>query len=209
MSSYVPRTTRTGLEPGGASNAYYWVDTNNPYAVFDPSLNTYDLCIPNCTCYCFGRALEMGSPAPHSTSSRHNALAWHAHLINGWTAIPYNVANLEPGDIVEWSTNGNHVATVEEIIGGVPWVSQSFYRDTSGGYGYRDYTICGSTQQSVWNWFLANYPDAVFNYNTVYYAYGQTNLPDYILKNPKSFDDGTFKFFITNKGSKKRRKIYV
>lgn len=207
MSSYVPRTTRTGLEPGGTADAYYWQYPTNPGAYYDPSLQTYDLCIPNCTTYCFGRALEMASPAP--ITGWHSANAWHYYLTNGWTAIPYNVADVEPGDILEWSTNGQHVATVEEIINGVPWISESFYRDTSGGMGYRDYTICGSTKQSVWNWFLANYPDAVFNYNNVYYPYGPNNLPDYILKNPKSFDDATFKFFITNKGSKKRRKIYV
>lgn len=206
MSSYVPRTTISGLEPGGSANSYYWVASINPGATFDPGLNTYDLCLPNCTTYCFGRALEVGSPAP--ISGWHNASAWHNYLINGWVAVPYSLANVEPGDILEWATGGgDHVATVEAIINSTPYVSQSFYRDTSGGFGYRDYTICGSTQTSVWNWFLANYPDAVFNYNSMYYAYG--TAPDYILKNPKVFNADGFRFLITNKKSKRRRTIYV
>lgn len=208
MSSWVRRSNRSGIEYGGTASNYYWDYSLNPGAYYDPGLQTYDLALPNCTTYAYGRILETGGQAP--ISGWHNALAWHSYLINGWTAIPWDINNVKVGDILEWSSGGrNHVAVVEYINSlGQPVTSQSFYRDTSGGSsGTRDYTICGSTKQSVSDWGINNYPNAFFNYNGYLYVYGVA--PDYILVNPITYDVGEFKFFNFNKSRKRRRKIYV
>ena len=39
------------------SNPNYTDPTKNPYA-------TFKSCMPDCTCYAFGRALDMGLPKP-------------------------------------------------------------------------------------------------------------------------------------------------
>lgn len=183
------RQTVTGIEYGGTSSQYYWNEGLNPGASFDAGLNTYDLALPNCTTYAYGRILEAGDPAP--ISGWHNASAWHNYLINGWTYEAYSDHTVRQGDLVEWCTGGrNHVAVIEYPDGnaGIIYVSQSYYTDTSGGSsGYRDYHICGSTKASVSNWGLTNYPGRYFSYTSVYSAYGVA--PDYILRNPNSVPD--------------------
>ena len=204
------RQTVTGIEYGGTSSIYYWNEGLNPGASFDAGLNTYDLALPNCTTYAYGRILEAGDPAP--ISGWHNASAWHNYLINGWTYEAYSDHTVRQGDLVEWCTGGrNHVAVVEypdgeaEII----YVSQSYYTDTSGGSsGYRDYHICGSTKASVSNWGLTNYPGRYFSYTSVYSAYGVA--PDYILRNPNSVPDPpASRLFIAPKRKIIRRIRYV
>lgn len=208
---WTPRTTYSGIQYGGAASQYYWEYPTNPGAYFDPSLNTYDLSLPNCTTYAYGRVLEAGDPAP--ISGWHNANAWHNYLINGWTYEAYSDHTVRKGDIVEWCTGGrNHVAVIEDWDAnlGVIYVSQSYYTDTSGGVnGYRDYHICGSTKTSVSNWGLTNYPGRFFSYASVYSAYGVA--PDYILRNPNSVPTvvGDFKFFTGKKPIRRRINKHV
>ena len=203
-----PRTSRNGIEYGGYASQYYWEYPTNPGAYFDPSLNTYDLALPNCTTYAYGRILEAGDPAP--ITGFHNANAWHYYLTNGWTYEAYSDHTVRQGDIVEWCTGGrNHVAVIEDWDAnlGVIYVSQSYYTDTSGGVsGYRDYTICGSTKQSVSDWGINNYPGRFFSYASVYSAYGVA--PDYILRNPNSVPDpGVNTPTILTKQQRRRRII--
>lgn len=206
MSNWIPRTSVTGIRYGQAQDQWYWDYTYNPGAYYDPSLQTYDLALPNCTTYAYGRVQEMGAPAP--ISGWHNASAWNSHLTNGWTAVPYSLANLEVGDIVQW-TSGNHVAVVEAISGSTVYVSQSYYCDDNGyaTANTRSYTIWGSTKASVDAYGYGHWPDRYFNYGLVTSA--GLGDPQYILKNPKSYGNDGFKFFRTKTNNKRRRIIHV
>lgn len=207
------RNTRTGIEYGGSASQYYWNEALNPGASYDASLGTYDLALPNCTTYAFGRILEAGDPAP--ITGWHNANAWHAYLTNGWTYEPYNFDNAFLGDIVEWAGNGrNHVAVIEERDANnrLVYISQSFYTSDNGtASGYRSPAVWGSTKQSVSNYGIANYPNRFFIYSGLAYPYGGVE-PTYVLKNPNSHaPDPTqkFTFFMKNKKGKRVNKIYV
>lgn len=208
MSNWIARTGVTGIQYGQAQDQYYWYYPANPGAYYDPGIGTYDLALPNCTTYAWGRILEAGDPTP--ITGWHNAAAWHSHLTNGWTAIAYNFSDLAVGDIVEWCAGThNHVAVVESIEGSSVYVSQSYYRDTDGGVtGTRDPAICGSTKTSVNAWGISTYPNQYFNYGNILSAYGV--LPDYILKNPGTHPNfgAPLRWFGSRK-TIRRRRIYV
>ena len=182
MSSWTPRTVYNGIEYGGNHDFYWWDIAYNPGAVFDPYLNTYDLALPNCTTYCWGRILEQGDPVP--VTALVNANQWHNNLTNGWTYQPFNYSYVEPGDILEWSVGtDNHVAVVEAVSGLTVYVSQSFYTDDNGGTsGNRTSAVWGSTKASVSAYGLANYPNRFFSYALDTSAYG--HMARYLLKNP-------------------------
>lgn len=185
MSSWTPRTVYNGIEYGGAQDMFYWDTAYNPGAVFDSGLGTYDLALPNCTTYCYGRIQEAGDPVPVSVFA--NANQWHNYLTNGWTAIPFSIDDVEPGDILEWASPDNHVAVVEAVSGSTIYVSQSFYTDDNGTpYGNRTPGVWGSTKAQVSAYGLANYPWRFFNYSLDTAAYGYH--PTYILKNPAHHD---------------------
>lgn len=213
MSRWNPRTTRNGLDP---SNPYYWDTTYNTGAYFytwypyqgAPNAvwcNTYNLALPNCTTYALGRILEAGDSRPLN-SNFPNANAWHDNLANGWTAIPYNINDVEAGDILEWSSN--HVAVVELVENGTVYVSESAYTDDNGGVsGDRTDTLWGTTKQSVYNRGVNVYPNRFFHYGQSWYGSGN---PTYILKNPNPHNpDPTnhFSFFAKKRLERKRRKI--
>ena len=92
MSSWIPRTTYNGIEYGGSHDFYWWDINYNPGAVFDSNLGTYDLALPNCTTYCYGRIQEAGDPIPVSRFA--NANNWHNYLTNGWTYVSFNINNV-------------------------------------------------------------------------------------------------------------------
>lgn len=204
MSSWIPRTSRTGIEYGQAQARYYWDTGWNPGASYDAGIGTYDLALPNCTTYAYGRVQEMGAPAP--ISGWHNASAWDSYLINGWTWINYNETYLEVGDLVVWDSSGrNHVAVVERISGGVIYVSESYYTPADGSN--RNPAVWGTTKQQVNDYGVTNYPSRYFTYGPITGAYGV--LPDKILKNPVNYDDNSRFSFLTNYKKKRRRTIYV
>ena len=201
MSSWTPRTNRTGLEYGGSANPYYWDNANNPGASFY-------YCMANCTTYAFGRILEAGDPAP--ISGWHNANAWHAYLINGWTVLPYSPHTVMIGDLVEW-VGASHVAVIEAADPnlGILYVSDSYYIGDDGTVNSSRTLggVMGSTLQSVSNWMITNYPGSFFHYGNMYESVGSD--PDYILRNPRNNPQvGTFKF-IGKKQNRKRRILYV
>lgn len=218
MSNWVRRNSRNGIEYGGSASHYYW-DSVNPYTQFyqyyaGQYCNTYNLALPNCTCYAYGRILEAGDPAPHSSNNVYNANNWHAALANGWTYIPFDFDQLKLGDIVEWSSSGrNHVAVVEEIdrVNRLYYISQSFYTDNNGGTsGDRTDTVWGSTKQSVSNYGIANYPNRFFIFSGWAYPYSGA-APDYILKNPNSHvvANNNFRFFRKKYRNKRSVTYYV
>lgn len=166
MSEWYTRTTRSGLEYGGASHDNFWNINYNPGA-------TPRLCLANCTTYAYGRILEAGDLIP--VSQFRNANNWHNYLTNGWTYEPFNASNCEPGDILEWGGLYNHVAVVEYIENGIVYYSQSSYtnRNTS------------LSLQAISNYMINNYPSRFF-------SMGNTSSwkPTYILKNPAHHSGG-------------------
>lgn len=198
--TWTARTTRTGLEYGGSANSHYWVSSNNIYAY-------YTICLANCTCYAYGRILEVDGEAPIAPPSTEpipgaNHWHWYPNTAAGWKRITYNAANVSPGDVLCW-VSGNHVAVAEAVSGGNIYVSQSYYTGDDGTVNSsRSSAVMGSTLQSVSNWMIANHPDRFFSYGLVTSA--NLGYPDYILKNP----NGVNKFnFLTTKKNKRRRVI--
>ena len=57
MASFEPRTNTNGILYGDYNGYFYWDLTYNPYA-------SPQYCMANCTTYAYGRAREIGSPAP-------------------------------------------------------------------------------------------------------------------------------------------------
>lgn len=204
MNRWIPRTTVIGIRYGDSNDGTYWYYPTNPGAYYDPGLGTYDLALPNCTTYAYGRVLEQGSPAP--ISGWHAAQNWHEALANGWTYVGYSFSNVEVGDILEWSTPRNHVAVVEKIENGLIYVSESIYRDDYGGTtGYRSPGVWGSTKAQVNAYGLSHYPDDYFHYGRMSRAYGYNTNPTYILKNPTTFLKGLPTFLLRNKHNNRRR----
>lgn len=105
------------------NNPNYTDSSRNPYA-------TFSSCMPDCTCYAFGRALDMGLPKPFNGGP--GASNWgYVTLINGWTRKRWSEwsTKLKKGDIIVYSHT--HVAICESPTN----VSGSYYT------GYRGYAI--------------------------------------------------------------------
>lgn len=166
MSNWTIRNNRNGLEYGGSSHDYFWNINFNGCA-------TPALCLANCTCYAYGRILEAGDLAPVWVIR--NANNWHNYLTNGWTAIPFNPADCEPGDILEWTGSNNHVAVVEYIDGNKVYYSQSKYTTRNESW----------SMSRISNWMITNYPDRFFSISNT-----DNWRPNLILKNPAHHSGG-------------------
>lgn len=166
MSNWTSRTNRSGIEYGGSSHDYFWNKNINPNA-------TPALCLANCTTYAYGRILEAGDLAPVSIIK--NANNWHNYLTNGWTYQGFNPNDCEPGDILEWNVNGNHVAVVEYIENGIVYYSQSSYTNRNVTW----------TLQDISDYMINNFPSRFF-------SMGNTSSwkPNLILKNPAHHSGG-------------------
>lgn len=212
--TWVPLSSRSSIEYGGSASQYFWEYANNPGAYYDPSLGTYDLALPNCTTYAYGRVQMNGDPKP--ISGWHNAAAWHSYLINGWKAVPFvgHSDEILPGDIIEITGSGNHVAVIEEVYDVRYWkVTESYYTDDNGGVsGYRSPAVWGSTKQSVNDYGIANYPYRYWHSRTwdCRTTSSPDTYPDYILLNPNSHaETNRFNFFGIKKKPLRRRMLYV
>lgn len=209
---WTPLTDRSVIEYGGLYSHFFWNDSYNPGASFDYNLGTYDLALPNCTTYAYGRVLMAGDPAP--ISGWHNANAWHSYVINGWQAVPFigHSDEIQPGDILEITGSGNHVFVVEEVLGVRYWrVTESYYTSDNGtASGDRSPGVWGSTKSSVNAYGLANYPYRYWH-NRLYdcrNADSPDYWPDYILFNPNSRPEPvTTDLKVFNKTKRRRRII--
>ena len=170
MANFEPRTNTNGILYGEYNGYFYWDHSLNPYA-------TSDWCMANCTAYAYGRALEVGGPAPLVAGAYPSAFRWHAYLANGWTAIPYDAQYVEPGDIIQYGDaykgiSGNHVAFVEDVSGGTFYLTNSNFENRNTSLSMQQ--ICDYFQSTA---YLRN---RFFNPSGI--GYGGT--PTYILKNP-------------------------
>jgi N-acetylmuramoyl-L-alanine amidase len=87
----------------------------------------------NCTWYAHGRVKELGGNPAALNSMSGNAYEWHDQISNG-TQI---VSSPQPGDIAQWTSNGqNHVAVVEAVHpNGTMTISESHYKSNWDGGG--------------------------------------------------------------------------
>ncbi len=87
----------------------------------------------NCTWYAHGRVKELGGNPAALNSMSGNANEWHNQISNG-TQI---VSSPQPGDIAQWTSNGqNHVAVVEAVHpNGTITISESHYNSNWDGGG--------------------------------------------------------------------------
>ena len=173
MANFEPRTNTNGILYGDYNGYFYWDINYNPYA-------SPQYCMANCTTYAYGRAREIGSPAPMVTGAYPSAYRWHAYLANGWTAIPWDPADVAPGDILQYgdyyagNTSQNHVAFVEDVNqNGIVTSNSNF---TSRNTSLSLQAICDYFQSTT---YLQN---RFFNVSNAYYA----GTPTWILKNPDS-----------------------
>lgn len=173
MANFEPRTNTNGILYGDYNGYFYWDSTYNPYA--SPSY-----CMANCTCYAYGRAREAGFPAPLQSGAYPSAYRWHAYLANGWTYIPWDASQVEPGDILQYGdiynglTSQNHVAFVEDVNSNGIVTSNSNYTSRNTSLGLQG--ICDYFQSTA---YLRN---RFFLTASEMYA----GTPTYILKNPDS-----------------------
>ena len=171
MANFEPRTNTNGILYGEYHGYFYWDPNYNPYA--SPSY-----CMANCTTYAYGRALEIGGPAPLVAGAYPSAYRWAAYLGNGWTAIPWDPTKVEPGDILQYgdyyagNTAQNHVAFVEDVNQNGIVTSNSNFTSRNTSLGLQG--ICDYFQSST---YLQN---RFFNVATETYA----GTPTWILKNP-------------------------
>ena len=173
MANFEPRTNTNGILYGDYNGYFYWDINYNPYA-------SVQYCMANCTTYAYGRALEIGGPAPLQSGAFPSAYRWHAYLANGWTAIPWNAANVSPGDILQYgdiyagNTSQNHVAFVEDVNSNGIVTSNSNYTSRNTSLGLQG--ICDYFQSTAYlrNRFFINASEM--------YA----GTPTWILKNPDS-----------------------
>ena len=211
MSNWVEKTSNSAIVYGGSASQYYWNDPPNPGAYFDPGLGTYDLALPTCTTYAYGRVLEAGDPYP--ITGWHNASAWHAYVTNGWQAVPFvgHSDEIVPGDILELTGSNNHVFVVERVISTRYWViTESYYTSDNGtASGDRSPGVWGSTKSSVNAYGLANYNyrywhSRVYDCRT---ANSPDLWPDYILLNPNRHNEPQPVYTPFNKQKRQRRII--
>jgi len=87
----------------------------------------------NCTWYAHGRVKELGGNPAALNSMYGNANQWHQQLSNGSQIV----FSPQPGDIAQWTSNGqNHVAVVERVNGdGTITISESDYINNWDGGG--------------------------------------------------------------------------
>ena len=179
MINFSARKSATGLEYNGSAHQYYWDSTNNIEATIAAGL-------ADCTTYARGRAMEIGLPCPMNQTG--DASTWHKKLINNWISISFNKKDVRPGDIVEWSDGGNHVAFVEEIINDTIYVSASWYTGINGkSYvdGKYDKRVGINSLKELSDLMISKYPYRFFHYCTLETENknaGNGKNPTYILR---------------------------
>jgi surface antigen len=131
-----PLLSRQGRDYFLARSKYYITDNIFAQSMYGSSLiGGRGYTEGNCTWYVNGRLLELGANYNALRSMSGNANTWHKNLSNGSTIV----STPQPGDIAQWTTNGqNHVAVVEKVNNdGTIVISESHY-DTNwdgGGIG--------------------------------------------------------------------------
>lgn len=140
------------IKYGGKYHPFFWEDMN-PYASIPNGLG-------NCTNMTYGDCLIDGwvpiTKAP-------NANNWHLYA-NG-EVIPFDISLVQVGDVIEW-VKGCHVARVDEIIDGMPYLNCSWYTGIHGVAVYNkewDKRPFVSMQQ-LSDFMVNNYPTRMYHH---------------------------------------------
>ena len=116
--SFTPRLSTSS--PTEMLNNPWWYSNGNTYY-------SYGAGLPNCTCYCFGRAAEIDGAFNYGLPQYNNGGEWFDWVVNNQTLPTGQTPAL--GAIACWyDPNGiylGHVATVEEIDPGTGMVAFS------------------------------------------------------------------------------------
>ena len=157
----VPQMAGTSVvEAASYSPRYSAPSTDSPYyndSSYNPFCYDYDNCLPNCTCYAWGRAYELMGSYPNLC--RRNAVNWYSY--NADNGIYSYGQTPRVGSIVVWGGDQyGHVGVVESVDGGTVVVSQSAYdswKSTASGNYFYTTTFYGVSsaadmgyQGSVW-----------------------------------------------------------
>ncbi len=132
-----PLLTQQGVNYFKARPQFYTTGNIFSQASYGSNLvDGYSRTEGNCTWYAHGRVKELGGNPAALNSMSGNANQWHYQLSNG----AYIVSDPQPGDIAQWTRNGqNHVAVVEKTYyqNGVKRVvlSESHYNTNFDGGG--------------------------------------------------------------------------
>ena len=161
------------LRIGGRYNSFFWGDLN-PNATIANGL-------ANCTTLCYGDCLIDGwQPVSKIVNANH----WHEYALG--TVIPFDLDKVEVGDILEW-TNKCHVAKVDDIYNGMPYLNCSWYTGIHGTAVYDGHfdTRPFSSLTELCNFMIENYPTRFYHHWSLdKESQGVGDVPQYIIKRP-------------------------
>ena len=161
------------IKYGGKYHPFFWEDMN-PYASIQNGLG-------NCTNMTYGDCLIDGwTPITKAP----NANNWHLYA-NG-EVIPFDISLVKVGDVIEW-VEGCHVARVDEIIDGMPFLNCSWYTGIHGVAKYdgewdkRPFT----SLQQLSDFMVNNYPTRMYHHWSLERENsGVGASPRYIIRRP-------------------------
>ena len=161
------------IKYGGKYHPFFWEDMN-PYASIQNGLG-------NCTNMTYGDCLIDGwTPITKAP----NANNWHLYA-NG-EVIPFDISLVKVGDVIEW-VEGCHVARVDEIIDGMPYLNCSWYTGIHGVAKYDgewDKRPFASMQQ-LSDFMVNNYPTRMYHHWSLERENsGVGASPRYIIRRP-------------------------
>ena len=167
------RYTIEDLKYGGKYHAFFWGDLN-PNATVQNGLG-------NCTTMAYGDCLVDGW---QPVSRIVNANNWHNYALG--IVLPFDIAKVEKGDVLEW-VDKCHVAKVDDIINGVIYLNSSWYTGIHGVAIYNgswDSRPFSNTKE-LSDFMFANYPTRTHHYWSLEEeCRGVGGVPQYIIKKP-------------------------
>lgn len=157
---------------------YFWDVNYNPNATIPNAL-------PNCTTLAYGLIIADGHKPP--VQYIRNAGQWATVLTNGWMAKPYDINDVEVGDILNWKAKG-HVATCTKIDGDKKILSSSFYTGEHGKSIYNgsyDTRTMFTSLKQLSDWMLENYSTRYFHcWDVDEECRWVGGIPELLLKHP-------------------------
>jgi surface antigen len=158
VSNFIPRTT-VPVFSNESQEANYWIKQGhgglNPYPLIQTYQGKYDITLPNCTAWAYGRFYEILGSKPNlciSSGYTHNAEYWYLDTADGYERGD----TPQVGAVICWRKFGigdpgaGHVAIVEKINedgsivvseSGYSWnkstlVKFNTYSNSNGNWGY-------------------------------------------------------------------------
>lgn len=160
------------LRYGGKYHSFFWGDLN-PNATISNGL-------ANCTTLTWGDcAIDGWQPVDRIV----NANNWHKHADK---VIPFDLSKVEVGDVLEWE-NKCHVAKVDDIYEGVPYLNCSWYTGIHGTAVYDGHfdTRPFSTLKELSDFMIDNYPTRFYHHWSLDQENrGVGDIPQWIIKRP-------------------------